>query len=187
MQSKWLKLDVELSLLICNSLFWTACSFCRDSKKKCSGTAPCTQCVRRGLPHECLITYLPRGFRSRNKRTPVGVGGQSWNSASRAPNTSAQDALAATLPSPSNVTGTLPDSDSMGTTGHIGPLSPSESRDGNDDARIYQAMVPTALMGSDGNAVAEGTSLTTPGPRMLLSCRGERGMPILSLVFPNCQ
>ncbi|KAK1515585.1 uncharacterized protein CCOS01_12783 [Colletotrichum costaricense] len=41
-----------------------ACKFCREAKKKCSGTAPCTQCVRRGLEPDCRMTYLPRGSRT---------------------------------------------------------------------------------------------------------------------------
>ncbi|KAF4922378.1 putative transcriptional regulatory protein [Colletotrichum viniferum] len=42
-----------------------ACSFCREAKKRCSGTAPCTQCVRRGLERDCCMTELPRGSRTR--------------------------------------------------------------------------------------------------------------------------
>jgi hypothetical protein len=161
-------------------LLWTACSFCRESKKKCSGTAPCTQCLRRGLPHECLITYLPRGFRSRNKHGSTGASRQPWSSVSRLPTTSARDATTATLRSPSNAMDSLPDKNTMGTSGLIGPLSPSESRDDDDDTRNYQAVGLTATMRS-GNTVAEDTSLTAPGPRMLLSSHGERGMLIFLL------
>ncbi|KAJ4015469.1 hypothetical protein NW752_006931 [Fusarium irregulare] len=42
-----------------------ACNLCRETKKRCSGTAPCTQCVRRGLQTQCFITYVPRGSRTR--------------------------------------------------------------------------------------------------------------------------
>lgn len=45
-----------------------ACKFCRDSKKRCSGTAPCSHCLRRGIGGECYITPRPR--RSRPVRVP---------------------------------------------------------------------------------------------------------------------
>lgn len=162
---------------------YTACSFCRESKKKCSGTAPCTQCLRRGLPHECHITYLPRGFRSRNKHNAsAGANRQSWSAGSRAPATSAQETGGATLPSPSNVSGSLPDTHMTATAGIIGPLSPSESRDDNDDNRSYQAGGSTVTATLGNYAASEDTSLTKPGPRMLLSSHGERGM---STQFPS--
>ncbi|KAK1624124.1 hypothetical protein BDP81DRAFT_330602 [Colletotrichum phormii] len=46
-----------------------ACRFCREAKKKCSGTAPCNQCVRRGLEPDCRMTYLPRGSRTKKPST----------------------------------------------------------------------------------------------------------------------
>lgn len=42
-----------------------ACSFCRETKKKCSGTAPCSYCLRRGIGSQCIITPRPRGSRSK--------------------------------------------------------------------------------------------------------------------------
>ncbi|RGP80775.1 hypothetical protein FLONG3_1116 [Fusarium longipes] len=42
-----------------------ACNLCRETKKRCSGAAPCTQCVKRGLETQCYITYAPRGSRTR--------------------------------------------------------------------------------------------------------------------------
>ena len=163
--------------------FRTACSFCRESKKKCSGTAPCTQCLRRGLPHECLITYLPRGFRSRNKHASTGGSRQTVYPVSQASATSAQDALVATLPSPSNVMGSLPGHNTTAAAGPIGPLSPSESRDDNEDNRSYRAAGSIATAALGGYTAAEDTSLTAPGPRMLLSSHGERGMLAWSLSF----
>lgn len=32
-----------------------ACNFCRSSKKRCSGTVPCTACVRRGRSDSCFL------------------------------------------------------------------------------------------------------------------------------------
>lgn len=175
MHCVWRGVNFQSTLLIyvCVSI---ACSFCRESKKKCSGTAPCTQCLRRGMPQECHITYLPRGFRSRNKHNSITAGRQSWNRASQAPVNSSQDAMAATLPSPSNPAGTGLSNQVVGTSGHNGPLSPSESRDDNDDTRSYQTTGPAGSSRVDDTSMAENTSLTKLGPRMLLSNHGERGM-----------
>ncbi|KAE9582269.1 hypothetical protein CGMCC3_g1411 [Colletotrichum fructicola] len=52
-----------------------ACSFCREAKKRCSGTAPCTQCVRRGLERDCCMTELPRGSRTRKISKSSAGGG----------------------------------------------------------------------------------------------------------------
>ncbi|KAG8406526.1 hypothetical protein J3459_018689 [Metarhizium acridum] len=41
-----------------------ACNFCRDAKKKCSGTAPCSHCLRRGIGSQCIITLRSRGSRN---------------------------------------------------------------------------------------------------------------------------
>jgi hypothetical protein len=72
------------------------------------------------------------------------------------------------------------------TAGLIGPLSPSESRDDNDDSRSYQAGGSTVTATLGNYAAPEDTSLTKPGPRMLLSSRGERGMSTW-FVFLACQ
>lgn len=128
------------------------------------------------MPQECLITYLPRGFRSRNRHNSAAAGRQSWNQTSQASANPSKDAIAATLPSPSEQVRTLPNNDVSGATRHNGPLSPSESRDDNDDTRSYQTMDTAGASRLDDSAVAENTSLTTLGPRMLLSSHGERGM-----------
>lgn len=127
------------------------------------------------MPQECHITYLPRGFRSRNKHNSIAAGRQSWNRASQVTANSSQDAIAATLPSPSNPTGTGPSNHVLGTVGHNGPLSPSESRDDNDDTRSYQTMGPTGSSRLEDTAMVENSSLAKFGPRMLLNNHGERG------------
>ena len=63
----------------------------------------------------------------------------------------------------------------------IGPLSPSESRDENDDSRSYQTGGSNVTATLGNYATSEDTSLTKPGPRMLLSSHGERGV---STEFP---
>jgi hypothetical protein len=98
----------------------------------------------------------------------------------RAPATSA---LIASLPSPSNVAGTLLNNSTTATRGLAGPLSPSESREDNDDVTHYQAVGSTATATLGGCAAVEDTSLTAPGPRMLLSSHGERGMSTWPLFF----
>ncbi|KXH52876.1 hypothetical protein CSAL01_09801 [Colletotrichum salicis] len=60
-----------------------ACRFCREAKKKCSGTAPCNQCVRRGLEPDCRMTYLPRG--SRTKKPSATRASNAGGRKSRAP------------------------------------------------------------------------------------------------------
>ena len=138
------------------------------------------------MPHECHITYLPRGFRSRNKHAAsAGATRQSWNNGSRPSAASAQETGGATLPSPSNVSGSLPDTHMTATAGLMGPLSPSESRDDNDDNRSYQAGGSTTTAPLGNYTASEDTSLTKPGPRMLLSSHGERGMSMWFLSFSS--
>lgn len=44
-----------------------ACSTCRYSKKRCSGTAPCSECQKRGLSTTCVLPFHPqRSQKSRN-------------------------------------------------------------------------------------------------------------------------
>ncbi|UNI17588.1 hypothetical protein JDV02_003920 [Purpureocillium takamizusanense] len=40
-----------------------ACNFCREAKKKCSGSVPCAHCLRRGIAGQCVISFRPRGSR----------------------------------------------------------------------------------------------------------------------------
>ncbi|PHH90214.1 hypothetical protein CDD83_4219 [Cordyceps sp. RAO-2017] len=36
-----------------------ACNFCREVKKRCSGSVPCTHCLRRGIASQCCIGPRP--------------------------------------------------------------------------------------------------------------------------------
>lgn len=154
-----------------------ACSFCRESKKKCSGKAPCTQCQRRGLEEECTITYLPRGYRSRNEHGAARAGRQSWNSLPQIAADSVNDTFTAALHSPSNVTGPRPDNDTTnaGDNQLFRPLSPCESREENDDnSCLVQGSAATVQ--ASGKTSSKDSSQAELAPRMLLSSHGERGM-----------
>ncbi|KAF4974589.1 hypothetical protein FZEAL_8516 [Fusarium zealandicum] len=132
-----------------------ACNLCRETKKRCSGSAPCPQCVRRGLEHQCIITYAPRGSRTRARaraEAPVrnaASGDTSWTQE------------APTLPSPVRA----PDRQirQRGDTdmaSDFQPLSPSDSHPEDDEG--------CSLSGQTD------ASSTTNRPRMLLNLRGER-------------
>lgn len=153
-----------------------ACSFCRDTKKKCSGTAPCTQCQRRGLHDECFITYLPRGSRLRTQRAAASAGRQSWNSVSQASVSSAQDATSAALLSPTQTRPTLSHGQSGNAADSFRPLSPSESREENDDSIGNAAQGSAQTPRPSDKSLGQDSSFAAPGPRMLLSSHGERGM-----------
>ncbi|PHH72546.1 hypothetical protein CDD82_5926 [Ophiocordyceps australis] len=52
-----------------------ACQACRHFKKKCSGTAPCHHCLRRGIAAQCHITFARRGSRAVGLSGPDSVAG----------------------------------------------------------------------------------------------------------------
>lgn len=144
-----------------------ACTQCRETKKKCSGMPPCTQCQRRGLARQCYITSLPRGFRSSNNHNPAAM---------RLPRTPSSRVSAVPapmimdgLPSSTDATGAQLDQDATAARNEpFRLLSPSESREENDDTAVRQATA--------GSSEANDSSLAAPGPRMLLSSHGERGL-----------
>lgn len=144
-----------------------ACSTCRESKKKCSGTAPCTQCQRRGLSQQCFITYLPRGFRS--TKSHAGRPLRNPPPQAFAAPASARSATTVGLSSSMNMIGPQSEQDAAARKEPSGPLSPSESREGNEES------IATTRMTTRGSAAKE-VHLETPGPRMLLSSHGERGL-----------
>ncbi|KAI9148305.1 Filamentous growth regulator [Paramyrothecium foliicola] len=119
--------------------------------------------------------------RSRNNNTgnnqgAVGAGRQSWSSVSQASANSAQDTITAALPSPSNVMamGTLPDEDMGGTADLFRPLSPSESREENEETGSYRAPGSATSAKVSRKAAPKDSALVANGPRMLLSSHGER-------------
>lgn len=46
----------------------TACTACRASKKRCSGSFPCTNCVSKGRGHTCIPFKSISNTDSRNRR-----------------------------------------------------------------------------------------------------------------------
>lgn len=51
-----------------------ACAFCRASKKRCSGTVPCTACKRRGIESQCSLKPMgsDRGESAEGRQEEVG-------------------------------------------------------------------------------------------------------------------
>lgn len=153
-----------------------ACTQCRETKKKCSGMPPCTQCQRRGLARQCFITSLPRGFRSANNQSAMRLPRTPSSRVSAVPAPMIMDGL----PGSSDVGGAELDQD--GAAARNEPfrlLSPSESREENDDTTMRQATA--------GSSEANDSSLAAPGPRMLLSSHGERGLyrPVFPTAIPG--
>lgn len=145
-----------------------ACSVCRETKKKCSGTAPCTQCQRRGLSRECFITYLPRGFRSARYRN---AGLQPWNQSQQVFSALPVPAQTIFPARQSDFTNALGAESNRNTAVGNELLSPSESR-GEDEERAATNQIVEA----DRCSAMTGTSsVEASRPRMLLSAHGERG------------
>lgn len=133
-----------------------ACNICRETKKKCSGSAPCTQCQHRGLEPQCLMTYAPRGSRTK-ARAEAAQRGASTTTASSWP----QDVpgLLSPVREPVNVSY---QGSSVTGNNSFQPVSPSESRRGDDDDSRNMS------------SVVEASSTNNPA-RMLLNLRAERG------------
>ncbi|EST05589.1 hypothetical protein PSEUBRA_005279 [Kalmanozyma brasiliensis GHG001] len=49
----------------------SACTFCRSRKSRCDGNKPCSACVGRGRPDECLYTVSRRGGKPKPKVDPT--------------------------------------------------------------------------------------------------------------------
>lgn len=54
----------------------TACTKCRASKKRCSGTFPCTNCIRKGharscIPFKSIAEHSPDTQRDRSSRSAL--------------------------------------------------------------------------------------------------------------------
>ncbi|KAM5359830.1 hypothetical protein ACJZ2D_014172 [Fusarium nematophilum] len=124
-----------------------ACNLCREAKKRCSGSAPCSQCLRRGLEHQCFITYAPRGSRTRARAEAPARAASDANSWT-------QDAPTVSPTKPSNAQ-TCPD-----VVNEFQPLSPSDSRQEEEE-------------GASMSERTDASSTTNPS-RMLLNLRGER-------------
>lgn len=140
-----------------------ACNFCREVKKKCSGTVPCVHCLRRGIGSQCCIPLRPRGARQ-------GV------PAAAPPVTPGPPLRDRDLRPPSS---SPPDGEHDGfASGEVGPgedfcpPSPSESRRSVDvSGNPTGARTPR----SSGPAASSSPTVANLHSRMLLNMRGERG------------
>ncbi|EYB22057.1 hypothetical protein FG05_09064 [Fusarium graminearum] len=115
-----------------------ACNLCRETKKRCSGSAPCTQCVRRGLESQCFITYAPRGSRTR----------------ARAERAAAVNSVASTGRTSSVSNQSV--QQNLETEENYRPLSPSHSQQEDDrdsQADASSATNPRMLLNSRGERV----------------------------------
>jgi Zn(2)-Cys(6) binuclear cluster domain-containing protein len=141
-----------------------ACNFCRDAKKRCSGTAPCNQCVQRGLDQSCFITYLPRGTRTRTAIAEAKAAYKGKAQSRTPPRISG--------PSRGSLEGTA-----AGGGGDFYPISPSDSRHSVPEAGMIRSEVSLEpVEASPGTIPTEADAgLTTNGPRMLRSNLGEPG------------
>jgi hypothetical protein len=154
-----------------------ACNFCRDAKKKCSGTAPCSHCLRRGIASQCTITLRPRGSRigftseasigTQPHATKVGAQPKALDQQTTRP----QPAISMVN---LNGQGRRNGSDSSA----FRPPSPSDSR-----PSISASKSPE---GHKQHRTSDASSATeNPHSRMLLNLRGERGR-ITSEMYCSC-
>lgn len=110
-----------------------ACNLCRETKKRCSGSAPCTQCVRRGLESQCFITYAPRGSRTRARAE------------------AAKAAAAGSVTTEQMSASSHQSSQPMETDEGYRPLSPSHSQqDDEKDSQTEASNPPRMLLNSRG-------------------------------------
>jgi hypothetical protein len=130
-----------------------ACNLCRETKKRCSGSAPCTQCVRRGLESQCFITYAPRGSRTR-ARAERAAAANSVTSTGRTSSISTQSVQ-----------------QNIETEESYRPLSPSHSQQDDDkdsQADASSATNPRMLLNSRGE---RGKTYTSSHRQSLIGCQ----------------
>ncbi|KAF4781405.1 hypothetical protein HER10_EVM0011371 [Colletotrichum scovillei] len=151
-----------------------ACRFCREAKKKCSGTAPCNQCVRRGLEPDCRMTYLPRG--SRTKRPSVTRASTAGGRRSRASFehgsitvSTAASGSSKTRPQRHNEIDTEPPPNPF-------PMSPSVSQQGSEEPCVdaHQSPMTPPRESHTGEDTRPGSSLLANPSRLLRSAHGEQ-------------
>lgn len=148
-----------------------ACSFCRMSKKKCSATAPCTACQRRGIGHTCYITNSPRAPRSAARQSLSQLSDSSpHNPTARIPNTTRHGSGNEGDWSPSESRTWVPTQ--ITPQDAYQPISPSDSRTAVTDSNAVEANRSPSQHVSQQEPPALGQESHA---RMLLNLRGERG------------
>jgi hypothetical protein len=141
-----------------------ACNACREAKKRCTGTAPCTHCLKRGVERDCFITYAPRG--SAAKAKAIGEA-QARASSSNQTNPRADFEVSPLCALESS---NVEDSVSETQDASFQPLSPSDSR----------AELQNGMGSNDNRRRPSSSASTTNCPRMLLNLRGERGRSVVA-------
>lgn len=169
-----------------------ACNLCRETKKRCSGTAPCTHCLRRGIGDTCFISNRPRRHRSSAAAAAAATGfgtraappGRAEKGSNIAPTLSSPMRSRAQRDRSSAVSDTAAVSPGHSSSGVVSvgagfrPLSPSESRTTDaEGSKTVSSQVHRGETRVDDGKVISGNSLlsTKPASRMLLNLRGERG------------
>lgn len=171
-----------------------ACNSCREAKKRCSGTAPCTHCLRRGTGDTCFISHRPRGHRGHRQSLPNpdmntmdGIpnglprfeGVRAVTSAERSSLQALQSPVTSALLGPQHqTTPSNPTPASRATEFH--PISPSDSRATEIDGSTTRSQgerPSTSSMPLPAQEWESEPSLLSakPSSRMLLNLRGERG------------
>lgn len=158
-----------------------ACNLCREAKRRCSGTTPCTHCLRRGMASSCTMTCRPRGSRGAATTASGGGEGSDSGSVSGQAGRSTQGAMSGSsfmeTDNRRQSSASMPAGGAMDTSGDSGsrelfrPISPSESRAEHGSTPTDTSQNPNALSNSD-------LATMSPHPRMLLNRRGERGKSI---------
>lgn len=157
-----------------------ACNFCREAKKKCSGTAPCTHCLRRGIAGQCAISLRPRDFRHGGPGLgpAPGPAAPTPGATPGRPPPSRQERLdqQSTASPLTTRSGDRPAPSDEHDDG-FRPPTPSDSRHG--------AAIPTSPGGRRAHRRSDASSISAANPhaRMLLNLRGERGKHPLAV--PN--
>ncbi|KAI6781173.1 GAL4 [Emericellopsis cladophorae] len=155
-----------------------ACNACREAKKRCSGTTPCTHCLRRGMGSSCVLTHRPRGHRSsmpEPRSNSIGHGSRDLISIPTAATGAVRPNISAERSSLQSPMTTLLGGGEEGATpaAVFEPISPSDSRTTTD--------VDGSLAGQSASGLSHvsegpqtGLEATKPASRMLLNLKGER-------------
>ncbi|KEY64159.1 hypothetical protein S7711_03452 [Stachybotrys chartarum IBT 7711] len=140
-----------------------ACGLCREAKKRCSGTAPCTYCLRRGVGDTCFTSHRGRARRSTAQAETDGDTITIPPTAGFLPNSNDFFSTEALAPTPSS-------------RDTFRPISPSESRTTDLD-NVNRIPIDDSLGSANVEASHKEPSFsdaTRACPRMLRNLRGER-------------
>lgn len=145
-----------------------ACKLCQEVKKRCSGVAPCSHCLRRGLGSSCVILNRPR-------RQRKSMAQNAARSADPSPELSSAAAhLAASSPSQSRPAPAA--TQAPASRAHdFGPISPSDSRMTDIECREDETLHVRRQEKQSLDDLDVSLRVPPTSPRMLRNARGERG------------